>query len=228
MKLPICDITPFTVQDFPNHTACIMWFGGCNMRCSYCHNPELVLGKKKRMKWEEISSFLSKRKGLLDGVVLTGGECTISKNIPEFIEYIRKLDMKVKLDTNGLRPDVLENLLARKLIDYVAIDYKAPEKKFLEITKTSNFNEFHNSLDILCKSSIDFEVRTTVHTHLLNENDIAEIIEDLEKLNFKGNYYIQNFQPSPENMEPTPEQKHLLNLDLLSSTDKFKIHTRNF
>jgi len=228
MKLPICDITPFTMQDFPYHTACIMWFGGCNMRCSYCHNPELVLGKKKRMQWEEISSFLNKRKGLLDGVVLTGGECTISKDIPEFIKYIRELGMKVKLDTNGLRPDVLDSLLADSLIDYVAIDYKAPEKKFSDITRTPNFNEFHSSLDILCKSSIDFEVRTTVHTDLLNKQDIEEIIKDLEDLNFKGNYYIQNFQPSPENIEPTPDQKYILNTDSLPSTEKFKIHTRNF
>ncbi len=169
MKLPITSITPFTFQDYPEHTACILWFSGCNMRCLYCHNPELVNGELKRLPYEQVTSFLESRAGLLEGVVLSGGECTLSSALPEFIRYIKSLEYKVKIDTNGTNPDLLERLLQEKLLDFVAMDFKAPEGKFQSITGLDGYEVFHSSLKILCKSNIDTAIRTTVHTNLINE-----------------------------------------------------------
>ena len=229
MELAIYGITPFTLQDFPNHVACIFWFGGCNMRCVYCHNPELVFcKKKKRLLWKDIYQFLQDRRNLLEGVVLSGGECTLSPKLLAFIKIIRELGYKVKLDTNGLRPDMLDILLSESQIDYVALDYKAPERKFLAVTGSKQFNYFRQSLIALCRNNIPFEVRTTVHTGLLNEEDISDIIKDLESLNFRGNYFVQNFQSSLETIELLPKQLRELDIDLLPSPRGFKLHTRNF
>jgi len=228
MKLPICDITPFTLQDFPDHTACILWFGGCNMRCAYCHNPQLVLGKKKRLDWKEIRQFLKERQNLLDGVVLSGGECTLTPDLPDFIKNLRKMGYKIKLDTNGLRPDVLDILLSNRQLDYVALDYKAPRNKFQRITGRSQFDTFRRSLEMLCAQDIPFEVRTTVHTGLMDESDVKAIMADLEQLNFRGNYYIQNFQPAPSTLQPLPEQLRKLDVQALPTPKAFAVQLRNF
>ena len=228
MKLPICDITPFTMQDFPDYTACILWFAGCNMRCVYCHNPELVLGKKKLLAWQDVLQFLEERKKLLDGVVLSGGECTLSPELPEFIKYLRKIGYKIKLDTNGLLPDILQKLLLENQLDYIALDYKAPKDKFLDIVERGDFNEFKQSLEILCKNSVPFEVRTTVHTALLNEDDITKIIDDLQENNFTGNYYLQNYQDSPKTIKPMQKQVRKLDISMITQPDSFSIQMRNF
>jgi pyruvate formate lyase activating enzyme len=228
MKLPICSITPFTMQDFPNHTACILWFGGCNMRCGYCHNPELVLGKKKRLKWDDIYQFLDERRHLLDGVVLSGGECTLSPELPGFIKIIRKMDYKVKLDTNGLRPDILQALLTNAQLDFVALDYKAPEKKFLSIVGQGDFALFKRSLNMLCQQDVPFEVRTTIHTALMDTDDISAIINDLDHHGFTGNYYLQNYQQAPETICPMPAQNGRLNIAAIAQPKAFSMQLRNF
>jgi pyruvate formate lyase activating enzyme len=227
MNIPICDITPFTLQDFPEHTACILWFGGCNMRCVYCHNPELVTGKKKKLPTEDVISFLESRKSLLDGVVLSGGECTLSPQLPEFIRKIKIMGFKIKLDTNGNNPEMLEDLLVTNQLDYVAIDYKSPKEKFKTITGIGDFESFHNSLKLLCNGNTSFEVRTTVHTDLLQENDIVTIIKDLAENNFRGTYYIQNFIQN-ELLSPLPEQKQKLDLSLIEKPKNFTLDFRNF
>ncbi len=194
MKLPITSITPFTLQDYPDHTACILWFSGCNMACGYCHNPDLVKGAYQKISEEKILKFLESRTGLLDAIVLSGGECTMCKSLPEFTKHLKQLGFKVKIDTNGTNPELLEKLISEQTIDYVALDFKAPETKFYEITKFANYNLFLKSLKLLCESEINLEVRTTIHTHLLNEDDINEIIKTLNDYNYKGIYYLQNFR----------------------------------
>ncbi len=234
MKLPICDITAFTLQDFPDHTACIMWFAGCNMRCRYCHNPELIYGKKQALQWSEITAFLKSRLGLIDGVVLSGGECTLSPYITDFISMISEMGYKVKLDTNGLKPDILHHLLERKLLDFVALDYKAPFAKFSAVTGNAerDFQLFWRSLELLCEYAINSEIRTTVHTDLLNEGDIINIIQDLRKLGYKGNYYIQNFTAADDILGELPKtqaytlQKQQIN-DIANS-EEFRLGWRNF
>lgn len=188
----IYSLTPFTLLDYPHKTACIVWFAGCNMRCLYCYNPDIVLGKGK-MDCDSILSFLKTRKGLLDGVVLSGGECTLSKNIIPFIKEIKKMGFAVKIDTNGSNPKILNSLIHDQLIDYVALDYKSLPHTFNKITQSGLFSPFEESLKLLIQSNIQFEIRTTYHSSLISESDFIKMIEYLETQNFEGNYYVQHF-----------------------------------
>ena len=138
---PISYITPFTLLDYPHKSACILWYVGCNMRCLYCYNPEIVLGKGT-ISFDEVKQFLQKRKGLLDAVVFSGGECLIHKNIVEHIRELKELGFLIKVDTNGSKPFVLKQLLEENLVDYVALDFKALPKKFENITKSNLFKPF--------------------------------------------------------------------------------------
>lgn len=172
--------------------------------------------------------FLVERVDLLDGVVLSGGECTLSPTLPQFIRQLHNLGYKVKLDTNGLTPNMLTQLIADNLLDYVALDYKAPEYNFLDIVGQGEFSAFNQSLEILCNANIAFEIRTTVHSALLDEQDIAAIMQHLQQLGFTGDYYLQNFQPSPETIKPLPEHLNKLDVDKLPSDMGFTLCKRNF
>lgn len=188
----IFSLTPFTLLDYPHKTACIVWFAGCNMRCLYCYNPEIVLGKGK-IDFETVLNFLKTRKGLLDGVVLSGGECTLQHKIIDFIKEIKAMGFAVKIDTNGSNPKILNSLIHNRLIDYVALDYKSLPHTFKKLTRSGLFFEFEESLKLLIQSDIPFEVRTTFHSSLISESDFVEMIQYLETQNFEGNYYVQHF-----------------------------------
>lgn len=188
----IYSITPFSLLDYPDKTACILWFAGCNMRCLYCYNPDIVLGKGKISNAQALK-FISSRKGLLDGVVLSGGECTLHKNIIPLITEIKRMGMLVKIDTNGSSPKVLKLLLQNKLVDYVALDFKGTAASFRKITQSDFFQRFEETLVLLLHSNIKFEVRTTVHSDLINEQDLMWMHNYLEKKGYKGKYYLQNF-----------------------------------
>jgi pyruvate formate lyase activating enzyme len=188
----VYSITPFTLLDYPDRAACIVWFAGCNMRCSYCYNPDIVLGKGK-LDFENILNFLKSRIGLLDGVVLSGGECTIHKNLIPFIEEIKALGFIVKIDTNGSKPAVLKKLIDQKLIDYAALDFKSLPLTFKTITQFNLFAEFEESLKLLMNSSIPFEIRTTLHSALITPTQFLKMTKYLENLNYNGNYYVQYF-----------------------------------
>ena len=196
----ISSFTPFTLLDYPHKAACILWYAGCNMRCLYCYNPEIVLGKGT-ISFDAILEFLTKRKGLLDAVVFSGGECTIHKKIAENIKQVKALGFLVKIDTNGSKPELLNQLIENKEIDYVALDFKAPPKKFETITKSNLYEPFEKSLHILLKSNLPFEVRTTYHSELLDETDLQKMISFLEINNYRGNYYIQHFRNNTETLE---------------------------
>jgi len=189
---PIYDITPFSALDYPYHLSAIIWFAGCNMRCSYCYNGDIVFSKGRRS-LDEALEFLQRRVGLLDGVVLSGGEATMFSELSEFCRKIKALGFKIKLDTNGTNPQMIKTLIDEEMLDYVALDYKAPAEKFSAITKNQNFSSFEESLELLLKTDIDFEVRTTLHSDLLHEEDINAIASDLEKRGYDGTYYIQDF-----------------------------------
>lgn len=191
--LPIYSVTPFTMLDFPGRTACIVWISGCNMRCSYCHNPQIVKGRG-RTTAEHTLAFLKKRQGLLDGVVLSGGEATLYEGIADFAMRIKQLGYAIKLDTNGTRPDIVKEMLQQGLLDYVALDYKAPRSKYKEVTATELFTPFDNTLSQLCvQAEVPFEVRTTVHCDLLDVKDVTEIMDDLSAHGYRGVYYVQNY-----------------------------------
>ena len=189
---PVYSITPFTLLDYPHKTACILWFAGCNMKCVYCYNPDIVFGKGK-ISISEVLNFLNRRKSLLDGVVLSGGECTSHKNIRQLLQEIKKLGFLVKIDTNGSNPEKLINLINENLVDYVALDFKSTKEKFNEITKSNLFSEFEKTLNYLIKSKFPFEVRTTVHSELLNLEDLQSMTEKLENCGYRGKYYLQYY-----------------------------------
>ena len=189
---PIYHITPFTLLDYPDKTACIIWFAGCNMRCKYCYNIDIVKGKG-HFRYEDVLPFIESRKNLLDGVVLSGGECTMHADVIPFVEDIKKRNMLVKVDTNGSNPKVLEKLLSANLVDYVALDFKALAKNFYHVTQSDLFTKFEKSLNILLSASIPFEVRTTFHSTLLELDELMSMVHYLGNKKYKGIYYIQHF-----------------------------------
>ncbi len=191
----IADITPLTLLDFPDKVACIFWLRGCNLSCRYCYNVSLVkcpyTAENGR---EDYLNFLREREGFLDGVVLSGGECTLCPDLSTICREIRALGLAIKIDTNGTRPDVVRELVEGGLCDYIALDYKAPQDKFGLITgRAELFEPFSSTLDYLIARGFPFEVRTTVHPDLLDEDDINRIIADLQTRGYPGIYYLQHF-----------------------------------
>lgn len=203
MQLLIGGLKKTSLLDYPDKISAIVFTQGCNFRCGYCHNPNLL----KTNKQEDIYSvdvffdFLKKRVGKLDGVVITGGEPTLQKDLIPFIEHIKSLGFLVKLDTNGSNPHVLEELLNKELIDYVAMDIKAPFEKYKEITCSNiDVDKIKKSISLLFNSSIDFEFRTTVMKSQLTYDDFAKIGELI-----KGapKYFLQKFEAKTEILDET-------------------------
>ena len=227
--LPIYDVTPFTMLDFPEKCAAIIWFSGCNMRCSYCHNPQIVKGKGTS-NIEHVLEFLKKRAGLLDGVVLSGGEATIYPDLPAFVREVKAMGYAIKLDTNGTRPDIVQDFLDHELLDYVALDYKAPPEKFKAVTGIHKFINFEKTLGLLCEQkTVPFEIRTTVHTALMNENDVTTIMNNLEQRKYTGTYYVQNYiNNNGQTLGFLPPQEHNLDISILPTDTKFNTEFRNF
>ena len=213
---PIYSVTPFTLLDYPHKSACILWFAGCNMRCLYCYNPEIVLGKGS-FSFEKILSFLHSRKNLLDAVVFSGGECLLHKNIISLISEVKKMGFLVKIDTNGSSPNVIKQLINKSLIDYIALDYKGPKAKFQNITQSDLYNSFEESLDLILKAETPFEVRTTYHSNLLTEEDLREMVGFLESKNYLGNYYIQYFKNNVETLSKLERSTNRIDCEKLST-----------
>lgn len=203
---PVFSISPFTLLDFPDRTACILWLVGCNMRCGYCYNPEIVLGKGK-LSWGHVQEFLHSREGLLDGVVFSGGECTIHPQIIPFAREVKAMGFEVKIDTNGSRPEVLHQLLEEKLVDYIALDFKAMAGNYWKITRSDLFLAFEKSLEILLASTVRFEVRTTVHSELLSHKDLDQMENWLREKGYTGSYFLQHFRGDKETLQGLGESQ---------------------
>jgi len=212
---PLYDITPFTMLDYPDHLAAVFWFAGCNMRCVYCYNKDIVLGEGKIGETEALE-FLQSRKGLLEAVVLSGGEATLYSDLAEFCKKIRESGFKIKLDTNGLNPEMIRVLVENGLIDYIALDYKAPKEKYHAITKNKHFDSFTQSLNFLIRQQFPFEVRTTVHSDLLRVEEINRIIKDLVKRGYRGTYYLQPFLFTEETLGKVEKEKRPFDTSRLS------------
>lgn len=193
VKGAIYSITPFTLLDYPNKTACILWLAGCNMRCLYCYNPEIVFGKGK-ITFDHALQFLQTRIGLLDGVVLSGGECLLHNDILAFASKLKALGFLIKVDTNGSRPNALRQMLRLGLVDYVALDFKALPEDFKNVTDSALFAHFKESLSELVQAKILFEVRTTFHSQLLDQNKLEAMLHWLEQMGYCGKYFIQHFK----------------------------------
>jgi len=221
---PIYSLTPFTLLDYPHQSACILWFAGCNMRCLYCYNPEIVFGKGT-ISFEKALQFLKSRTQLLDAVVFSGGECLLHKKAISFIAEVKKMGFLIKIDTNGSQPEVLDELIKKELINYVALDFKALPDKFEKITQSKLFTAFEKSLIVLLQSDFPFEVRTTVHSDLLNKTDVQKMISYLENIGYSGNYYIQHFVNGATTIEKLGHSFKELEAKNLS-TEKIKVHFR--
>ena len=221
---PIYSLTPFTLLDYPHKSACILWFAGCNMRCLYCYNPEIVFGKGT-LSFAEIIHFLKSRINLLDAVVFSGGECLLHKKSISFITEVKKMGFLIKIDTNGSEPQVLGELIQKELINYVALDFKAMPENFEKITQSKLFIPFEKSLLLLLQSGISFEVRTTVHSELLSKKDILEMISYLENADYTGDYFIQHFVNGITSIEKLGHSFKELEKENLS-TEKIKVHFR--
>lgn len=190
---PIYSLTPFTLLDYPHKSACILWFAGCNMRCLYCYNPDIVFGKGT-ISFEKALYFLKSRINLLDAVVFSGGECLLHKNSITFISEVKKMGFLIKIDTNGSKPEILKELIQKSLIDYVALDFKALPENFEKITQSKLFIPFEKSLHLLLESTIKFEVRTTVHSDLISTECVQKMISYLEQNKYEGDYFLQYFK----------------------------------
>lgn len=195
--MKITYLQKFSLQDYPNKIACIIFLHGCNFRCGFCHNPELV--KEDTLLGEDenkILGFLEEKKGRLEGVVITGGEPLIDRKIINFLEMIKNKGYKIKLDTNGSNPKILKEIIDKKLVDYVAMDIKTSKGKYKEAVGLDlDLSKIEKSIKMISKLE-DYEFRTTAVPKIVDVEDISKIKTWLEKLTGKSKlraYYIQQF-----------------------------------
>jgi len=186
----------FSLIDYPGKICSIIFTRGCNFRCPYCHNPELVDPKRfaPLIPMDEIFYFLHKRKEKLDSVTITGGEPLIHSDIGGFIRPIREMGYAVKIDTNGSRPALLESLIHDKLLDYISMDIKAPPEKYAVVAGvTVDIEAIRHSIDLIMNSGVDYEFRTTVPRSLLGPDDILAVGR---LITGARRYILQKFVPS--------------------------------
>ena len=199
----ICGYQKTTLLDYPGHVAATIFTGGCNFRCPFCHNADLLLkpDKASPITEEEIFTFLQKRKNVLSGICITGGEPTLQSDLTDFIRKVRDLGYKIKLDTNGYRPDVILALLKDNLLDYIAMDIKSGFSNYANVSGVPNLDisKIKESISIIENSGIDFEFRTTVVKDLHCEQDFYEI---KEMLSSDSSYFIQSFKDSGNILTP--------------------------
>jgi pyruvate formate lyase activating enzyme len=193
--LKISGLERSSLLDYPEKVSAVIFTHGCNLRCPYCHNPELVTGsfcKKTEITQKYLFKFLEKRKGKLDGVVITGGEPLVHDDLKDLIVKIKGMDYLVKLDTNGTYPRKLRQILKDGLVDYLAMDVKFPKSDYIKTsTRKSMSEKIMESIQIIMNSGIEYEFRTTYvkkFHDLESVKEIGKMIQGAEK------YYIQNFR----------------------------------
>jgi len=209
-----------SLLDYQGHISAIIWTVGCNFNCPFCYNPQLVNGNIENISEEEIFLFLKKRKGLLDGISISGGEPLLQNDIDNFIKKAKDLDYLVKIDTNGTFPDKLEKLIYENLVDYIAMDVKAPKDKYNKLTGVDvELSKIEKSVDIIRDKAVDYEFKTTFIPDLLTKDDVLKIAEWL-----KGSkkFYLQQFKVDTplvsldfQNLKPYPKKYLEETLDLI-------------
>lgn len=204
--MQICGYNKTTLLDYPEHVAATIFLGGCNFRCPFCHNGDLVQNPHMlpSVSMEEILAFLKKRTSILTGVCITGGEPTLSGELPELIMRIKELGFSVKLDTNGSKPDVLEYLIERHLLDYIAMDIKGDRAhygKIAGLTEFANSGEasfdlspIEASVNLIQNCGLPYEFRTTVVREFHYKASFEQIGQWLHG---SHSYFLQNYKESP-------------------------------
>ncbi len=186
-----------TLTDFPGKVACIVFLVNCNFKCKFCYNKELTAykyfkkSKRELVEEKDFFAFLENKRKMLDGVVITGGEPTMSPGLHNFVKKIKALGFAVKLDTNGTNPAIVKTLISEKLLDYIAMDIKAPPAKYFEITQSKiPFERILESVDLIRASGVAHEFRTTLYPKL-DSKDLIEISHYIPK----EKWFLQHFQP---------------------------------
>lgn len=215
--MEIAGLQKTTCIDYPGKVACIVFTKGCNFRCPYCHNSSLVLedGQANLESVEGILAFLEKRKGILDGVCITGGEALLQKNLSDFIRQVKSKGYLVKIDTNGTSPKKLKQLMDDRLIDYIAMDVKHTQAEYHVATgiDDTDINKIKESIKIISSGTIDYEFRTTAVKGIHKQQDFLAIGQWIRGAK---RYFIQNYQGSDE----TIANKTQSNQDLKSFTPR--------
>lgn len=200
--MKICGLQKTTLLDFPGHVAATVFTGGCNFRCPFCHNSDL-LGNDAPAAYseEEVLAFLAKRHGILEGIAITGGEPTLQPDLRDFILKARELGYRIKLDTNGYRPDILRELCEDGLVDYVAMDIKTSKERYSAVAgiPSVDIKKIEESVSFLKGGTVPYEFRTTVVRELHNADDFREIGLWLEG---SSQYFLQNFVDSENVLSP--------------------------
>ncbi|MCA9459845.1 MAG: anaerobic ribonucleoside-triphosphate reductase activating protein, partial [Nanoarchaeota archaeon] len=184
LKAIFSGIQKFTTVDDQGFLGITLFTGGCNFRCKYCHNREFVNSKQiKFLDIDNICNFLEKRKGIIETIIFCGGEPTLHENLLEWMRYVRSLGYRIKLDTNATNSQILKEILDEGLVNFFAIDYKAPKNKYFDIIERKvDVENILNNIKMIVESGIDYEIRTTVHTDLLSKEDIEIIIDELKNI----------------------------------------------
>jgi len=224
--MKIGGIQKTSLLDYPNSISAIIWTVGCNFRCPFCYNRDIVLGNVTLVPEEEVLAFLQKRKGLLEGLVISGGEPLMYEDITAFIKKVKNLGYLVKIDTNGMHPEKLKELIDQKLVDYVAMDIKAPKNKYDKLTGVkTDIEKVEKSIEIIKNSAPDYEFKTTFAPGLLTKEDIVEIAKWLEG---SKRFYLQQFKndvplisPKLQNVVPYPKEKLIETLKEIKPYFKF-------
>lgn len=196
--MEIAGLQKMTLLDYPGKVACTVFLGGCNFRCPFCHNSQLIGHADALMDDAELLAFLQKRKGLLDGVCVTGGEPTLQKELPRLLENIKAMGFAVKLDTNGYRPEILKALVEQGLVDYVAMDVKNDPEGYPRTTglPALEIEKIEQSLRFLLEGRVDYELRTTLVVPLHDEAHLLGIRQWLERISDgrkARRYFLQSF-----------------------------------
>lgn len=200
--MKFCGLQKTTLLDFPGKVAATIFTGGCSFACPFCHNSELLGHDIEALcSQEEVMTFLEKRKNILEGVCITGGEPTLQPDLEDFIRFVRSLGLAVKLDTNGYQPDVLINLCEKGLLDYVAMDIKAGKSHYAHVSGRTGLDleRIDQSIRFLLNGSIPFEFRTTVVKGLHDKSDFEEIGPWIQGC---GQYFLQSYQESGQVLSP--------------------------
>jgi len=191
----IAGLQKLTLLDYPGKIASIVFTQGCNFACGYCHNPEMIPmidHQKPEFHQKKVLNFLRSRRGLIDGVVVTGGEPTLQQDLMEFLEEVRRLDFLIKLDTNGSRPGILKQIMKRGLADYFAMDIKATPEKYRDLVKNDVAEKIMESIELIRDSGVDYEFRSTILPYCHDEEDIhamGRMIRGCKR------WYLQSFRP---------------------------------
>ena len=206
--------------DFPGRISAVIFTGGCNLRCNFCHNPDLARDSTALavISEDEIFAFLEKRKGILDGITITGGEPTLQKDIIEFMKNVKDLGYEIKLDTNGLLPKKVKNIVDAGVVDYFAIDLKTSPIKFKELTQSNmDFSLIAESLNILNENNVDYETRTTCVPKFVTTDDIDAIGAVIPRVKA---WHLQQFISSVELMDNSMENSKPYSVEELKIIQK--------